>query len=37
MEEIDHDGAQGPIKMSKIGKKMSLPIPLVVRIIILFD
>ncbi len=26
-----------PIKMSKIGKRMSLPIPLVMRIIILFD
>jgi hypothetical protein len=26
-----------PIKMSKIGKKMSPPIPLVMRIIILFD
>jgi hypothetical protein len=26
-----------PIKMSKIGKRMSPPIPLVMRIIILFD
>jgi hypothetical protein len=26
-----------PIKMSKIGKRMSTPIPLVMRIIILFD
>jgi hypothetical protein len=37
MDEIDNDGAQKPIKMSKIGKRMSPPIPLVMRIIILFD
>ncbi len=28
---------KNPIKMSKIGKRMSPPIPLVMRIIILFD
>ncbi len=28
---------KSPIKMFKIGKRMSLPIPLVMRIIILFD
>jgi hypothetical protein len=28
---------KNPIKMSKIGKMMNLPIPLVMRIIILFD
>jgi hypothetical protein len=28
---------KNPIKMSKIGKKMSPPIPLVMRIVILFD
>jgi hypothetical protein len=28
---------KSPIKMSKIGKKMNPPIPLVMKIIILFD
>jgi hypothetical protein len=28
---------KNPIKLSKIGKKMGPPIPLVMRIIILFD
>jgi hypothetical protein len=30
-------GLNNPIKMSKIGKRMNPPIPLVMRIIILFD
>jgi hypothetical protein len=36
MEEIDHE-LKDPIKMSKIGKRKSPPISLVMRIIILFD
>jgi hypothetical protein len=28
---------KSPIKMSKIGKTMNLPIPLVIRIVIQFD
>ncbi len=37
MDKIDNDGLKNPIKMSKIGKRMSPPIPLVMRIIILID
>jgi hypothetical protein len=36
MDEIDNMELKNPIKMSKMGERMSPPIPLVIRIIILF-